>query len=182
MLDTLKRVGSTSWPAIFGRPAGWTSSSPQATEPVLITQEFGQWASVVYGPPSWCVIINARSRFLLQRTGPHPSTLSSHTSFPSCVSLSHTSHMLVPHFSSQNLHEHARLRSFLQRTSLPFPPVLSCTVDFTLTFFYCDCNVFFFTFCFPAIFLEEFVYNRLLFCLFFEFVASAVTDGIFVII
>ena len=50
--------------------------------------------------------------------------------------------MFVRHFPSQNLVEHARSRSILQRTSftfpLPFPSIFPCIVNFTLIDLYID--------------------------------------------
>ena len=148
--------------------------------PVLSSTSFPKlsWACQIEIPP--------QAYFLS-----HSSTISSHIlTFPSAfpypvLPFIPLLAIFVPHFSSQNPLEHACSRSLLHRTyfsfPLPFSPVLPCSVDFTLTFFYCECNAFFLTFCFPGIF-EEFVCKWLLFCLFLKFIASAMTVCIFVIV
>ena len=106
---------------------------------------------------------HARSRSLLQRTSPYPSTLFSLLihSFSFYIFLSRTPlRSRTSHVCAQNSLKNARSRSLLQRRTsffypLHFPPIHPCTVDFTLTLFYCDCNAFFFTFCFPGTFLKN---------------------------
>ena len=92
----------------------------------------------------------------------HPYILSSHAlPFPHVFPYP-VLPMFVPHFPSQNSVEHVRSRYLLQRTY--FPPVLSRIVDFTLSFFYCVCNTFFFTLCFTEIVLKNlFVIDYFLF-------------------
>ena len=102
--------------------------------------------------PSQNPVEHVRSRFLLQRTSFYiPLPLPAHVlPFPlvfpyPVLPFVPVLSMFVSHFPSQIPIEHARSRSLLQHASfpfpLPFPPVLPCSVDFTITYWfylYCD--------------------------------------------
>ena len=85
--------------------------------------------------PSQIPLENGRSRSLLQHT-------SFHISLPfSPIYLLFFAHFLIPYFPSQNPFKEVPPPAYFLPFPLLFPRVHFRTVDFTLTFLYCVCNI-----------------------------------------